>query len=65
MTNMPFANFTRCHHRPYLADKTLIKQASGPAVTCGRADADLFRQRGIRQPPVILQQSQHLKVGAV
>ena len=55
----------RRHHRPHLADKALLEQALGAAMTGRCADADHFRQLGIAEPAVILQQTQHLEVDAI
>ncbi|MGY4341514.1 hypothetical protein ACVWW3_006420 [Bradyrhizobium sp. LM2.9] len=43
----------------------MLEQALGASMAGGGADGDGFRQLGVAEPAVILQQSQHLKVDAI
>ncbi len=59
------ADPARRDHRADLGDKPFVEQALGPAMTGRGADPGRLRQLGIAQSPVILQQTQYLKVDAV
>ena len=64
MTSAPLPTL-RGHHGADRADKAVVEQALGAAMTGGGADPDRFGQLGIAEPSVPLQQTQHLEVDAV